>query len=95
MSFLGASNWRRDCHLDCDVFYACGVKLQPDFSNTDEWNYIQAFGTPTTLLSYLFEQHNDHRIPIQKLLQLSALYVGGFDFRMLVSINMSLLVSLQ
>jgi len=32
------------------------------FPNTDEWNYIQAFGTPTTLLSYLFEQHNDHRI---------------------------------
>lgn len=60
------------------------------FPNTDEWNYIQAFGTPTTLLSYLFEQHNDHRIPLQKLLQLSALYVGGFDFRMLVIINMLL-----
>lgn len=60
------------------------------FPNTDEWSYIYAFGSPSSLFSYLFQQHNDHRIPLQKLLHLSILHFGGFDFRSLVVVNMLL-----
>lgn len=60
------------------------------FPNTDEWSYIYAAGSPSSIFSYLFQQHNDHRIPLQKLLHLGILYLGGFDFRNLVVVNMLL-----
>jgi len=54
------------------------------FPSSDEWTYVDP-ATPS--LQWLFAQHVDHRIPIQKALQLTVLRLAHFDFRWLVGVN--------
>lgn len=58
------------------------------FPQTDEWSYIEIIGNQESIIKYLFAQHVDHRIPIQKLLHLVLLRLSGFDFRVLIAVNM-------
>lgn len=55
----------------------------------DEWFYVgidaNAAHPP---LSWLWEQHGDHRIPLQKALQLLLLQASHFDFRILILCNL-------
>lgn len=60
------------------------------FPYTDEWGYIERFTAHENLLGYAFRQHNDHRIPIQKLTHIALLELTGFDFRSLLVSNILL-----
>lgn len=56
---------------------------------SDEWTYIRPMIAPHgDYTAWLFQQHVDHRIPIQKLLQTALLRVTSFDFRSLIAANM-------
>ncbi|OZI20931.1 hypothetical protein CAL26_26105 [Bordetella genomosp. 9] len=59
------------------------------FPYIDDWWYISPFikGFNWSFVEYLFQLHNDHRIPIQKLLHASLLWATGYDFRYLVALN--------
>jgi len=59
------------------------------FPYSDEWNYLQplASASRSDFVAWLFAQHVDHRIPLQKVLQTVVLKLSGFDFRALVGVN--------
>jgi hypothetical protein len=68
------------------------VRILPycrSFPYSDDWFYLPAFTLDSAgkIMAWLFEQHVDHRIPIQKLLHVSLLKLSGFDFRVLVAVN--------
>lgn len=57
----------------------------------DDWTYVQVLEIDWgARLQWLIAEHVDHRIPLQKALQLIVLRLGGFDFRYLVALNMLL-----
>ncbi|MGE0800684.1 MAG: hypothetical protein AB7O55_20375 [Lautropia sp.] len=56
---------------------------------SDEWNYLPSLGMGVRdFLDWLFQQHVDHRIPIQKLLHIALLRTTGFDFRVPIAFNL-------
>jgi hypothetical protein len=58
------------------------------FPWSDEWIYLPAVDLRgRSLIKWLFEQHNDHRLPLQKALHLWLLRAGRYDFRVLVAVN--------
>jgi hypothetical protein len=59
------------------------------FPFVDDWFYIDGVvqGPSWGFVKYLFALHNDHRIPIQKLLHAVVLWVDGYDFRYLIALN--------
>lgn len=56
----------------------------------DEWTYLGVGSRVTDILKWAFALHGDHRIPLQKLLQLGLLHRSQFDFRALVAANLLL-----
>lgn len=58
------------------------------FPFSDDWTYPNILGTGwINSLSWLFALHNDHRIPVMKLVQYLTLRETSFDFRALIFIN--------
>jgi hypothetical protein len=53
------------------------------FPYSDDWGYLGPGS-----LQWFFSQHVDHRIPVQKAIHLLTLYLGHFDFRSLVALNL-------
>jgi hypothetical protein len=62
------------------------------FPIVDDWAYIDPLNITSTkdFISWLFAQHVDHRIPLQKLIHFSLAKATGFDFRILVFFNLTL-----
>jgi hypothetical protein len=57
----------------------------------DDWTYVHAIEMGwLERLNWLFAQHVDHRIPVQKTLQFALLSWSGFDFRSLIAVNVVL-----
>jgi hypothetical protein len=59
------------------------------FPYSDEWWYIPPWtdGPPGRFLWWLLAQHNDHRIPLQKIVYVVALKLSGYDFRAIIGVN--------
>jgi hypothetical protein len=62
------------------------------FPYTDDWIYIDTLNITSLkgFISWLFSQHVDHRIPLQKLIHFSLAKATGFDFRILIFFNLTL-----
>ncbi|WP_157874581.1 hypothetical protein [Streptomyces sp. AcH 505] len=57
----------------------------------DDWTYAGVLGTGwANTLKWVLALHNDHRIPLMKLLQYTTLRATYFDFRSLVLINFAI-----
>jgi hypothetical protein len=54
---------------------------------TDDWILIRPIDSPLDYVTWLFTQHNDHFIPIQKLIQSALIKLSGYDFRILIILN--------
>lgn len=58
------------------------------FPYSDEWGLVPyALGSEPLSWEWLWAQHVDHRIPLQKLVQVLLLRAGSVDFRVLVIAN--------
>lgn len=58
------------------------------FPYSDDWSYLSYLSNNDLFnIDYLFSQHNDHRIPLQKILHLMLLKFSGGDFRVLIGLN--------
>ena len=87
--------------LSCIVHFATFFALMAFvigyrvFPYADEWGYVAALdiGSLNDFVHWLFAQHVDHRIPLQKLLQFSLAEYSGFDFRVLVLANLIIAAS--
>lgn len=62
------------------------------FPYADDWSYIgaRALGSNLDFLHWVFSQHVDHRIPIQKLFHFLLAKLAGYDFRILILANIVL-----
>lgn len=57
----------------------------------DDWTIISPLGMEhSQFIDWLFAQHVDHRIPLQKALQFFTAKAAGFDFRVLVFVNVTI-----
>ena len=55
------------------------------FPYSDEWNFIsKAIGAEPFTWDWVWAQHSDHRIPIQKIFQITLLRLTGYDFGFLI-----------
>jgi len=76
------------------IFY---VKVLPHFRAyawVDDWIYTKPiqFTTINEWWGWLWSQHVDHRIPLQKLTNFYVLLLSGFDYRWLVAINFAMAI---
>ncbi len=70
------------------LFFILLYPLTKPFPYSDDWSYVYYLATPNSLnISWLFELHNDHRIPLQKILHIGLLHLTGGDFRILIAAN--------
>lgn len=55
----------------------------------DDWTYVSPLSMDSIkeFVTWLFAQHVDHRIPIQKIIQYGLVRISGYDFRVLVFFN--------
>lgn len=68
------------------IAFAFKVHVWP---KSDDWAYALALnlGSVSDFIAWLFEQHVDHRIPIQKFIQYWLARFSGYDFRVLILFN--------
>ncbi|MGO1072237.1 hypothetical protein [Lysobacter sp. CA199] len=72
------------------VFMALMFPLLKPYPYSDDWSYLAELATGSSLtLDWIFGLHNDHRIPIQKLVHYVLLKVSGGDFRLLTLLNVA------
>ncbi|MGO0999903.1 hypothetical protein [Lysobacter sp. CA196] len=72
------------------VFVALMFPLLKSYPFSDDWSYLAVLPAGSLLtLDWVFGLHNDHRIPIQKLLHYLLLKSSGGDFRLLMMLNMA------
>jgi len=59
------------------------------YPKSDDWHLVTplAFSNVGEFVSWLFEQHVDHRIPMQRLIQFSLAQASGYDMRVLMAFN--------
>ena len=70
------------------LFFTVFLPAARSFPFSDEWDYLRAVDLHgTSLVRWLFEQHVDHRIPLQKALHLWLLHRDAYDFRVLFAVN--------
>jgi hypothetical protein len=76
------------CAIILATYFALILPLSKPFPWTDDWTYVEILGSSGgDMLRWLWAQHNDHRIPFMKAMQLTALRLSGFDFRSLLVLN--------
>lgn len=70
-------------------FFVTILPYSRSFPYSDEWHFIRPLTSysASEFTSWLFIQHVDHRIPIQKLVYAFSSWLSGFDFRAVVGIN--------
>ena len=74
--------------LACGFFLAVMQPLSKSAPYSDDWSFIGAAGLgPEGVLRWSLQPHNEHFIPIMKLVQYAVLRVALFDFRPLIAIN--------
>lgn len=72
------------------VFFLLMFPLLKPYPFSDDWSYLEALsGGGALSLKWLFGLHNDHRIPIQKLLHYLLLKLTGGDFRALMLLKLT------
>jgi len=70
------------------LFFTLFLPAARAFPWSDEWDYLPAVGFKgLSLVRWLFQQHVDHRIPVQKGLHLWLLHLDKYDFRVLLVAN--------
>jgi hypothetical protein len=70
------------------LFFTVFLPAARPFPWSDEWDYLPAVDLKgLSLVRWLFEQHVDHRIPLQKGLHLWLLELDRYDFRVLLAAN--------
>lgn len=69
------------------IFFVFLYPFTKSFPYSDDWSYIYYLTNDSIDLTWIFSQHNDHRIPLQKILHLILLKVSGGDFRILIAFN--------
>jgi hypothetical protein len=70
------------------LFFTVFLPAARAFPWSDEWDYLPAVGLKgLSLVRWLFQQHVDHRIPLQKGLHLWLLHLDKYDFRVLLAAN--------
>jgi len=77
------------------LFYIAVLPHFRPYAWVDDWIYTKPLGF-TTLSEWwrwLWQQHVDHRIPIQKLTNFLVLSWTGFDYRWLVAINFAMAIA--
>jgi hypothetical protein len=78
----------------CIPFFVWFLPRGCVFPYSDEWHYLApmtANGGPH--VAWLFDQHVDHRIPLQKMIHFLALKAAHFDFRVLIGLNFTVAVA--
>jgi len=70
-------------------FFIKFLPLFRPYPYADDWIYTSPikFKSLNDWISWLFAQHVDHRIPIQKLSNYAVLRLSSFDFRYLIAFN--------
>src|SRR5262245_44931221 len=70
------------------VFVLLMLPLLRPYPFSDDWSYMEVLPQGSQLtLKWVFGLHNDHRIPVQKLLHYVLLKLSGGDFRVLMLLN--------
>lgn len=70
------------------AFFCLLYPLTKAFPYTDDWAFLPHLADVKHLdLWWLFDLHNDHRIPLQKILYLSLMTLSGGDFRLMIAAN--------
>lgn len=71
------------------VFFVAVLPSLRVFPYADEWHYVRplTMGSPAEIIAWIFTQHGDHRIPLQKMIHGVILMSSGFDFRATVAFN--------
>src|SRR5438552_16203581 len=73
------------------LFFTVFLPAARSFPWSDEWDYLRAVDLHgISLVRWLFEQHVDHRIPLQKALYLWLLHRDAYDYRVMFDVNFSL-----
>lgn len=74
------------------LFYAFVLPHFRPYAWADDWIYVKplAFTSFAEWWTWLWQQHVDHRIPIQKFTNFFILRWAGFDYRWLVAINFAM-----
>jgi hypothetical protein len=55
---------------------------------SDDWTLLpRVTGAKSATLAWLWEPHNEHRIPLLKVLQLGGLRMAGYDYRIVTVLN--------
>lgn len=76
------------------AFFAILYPYARPFPYSDDWSYIPYLVRERELsLAWIFALHNDHRIPLQKILHVLVLRGGGGDFRFLVALNVAVVAA--
>lgn len=57
------------------------VKFGSPLPFDDEWEYLWHLGSGPVTLEWLFSFHNEHRIPLPRLVYLAAIHATNIDFR--------------
>jgi hypothetical protein len=70
------------------LYFILLLPLAKPFPYSDDWMYVKYItSSDNTSFTDLIKQHNDHRIPLQKIFQILLLNITGGDFRILISFN--------
>lgn len=70
------------------AFFVLLYPLTKPFPYSDDWIYVPLLADNSALTTeWLFALHNDHRIPLQKGVQLVFLFLSGGDYRILLAAN--------
>ncbi len=70
------------------------LRIYDNIPITEDWQLVPAFtGHQPNLTTWLWEQNNEHRVPLPKVLLLLLLKAGGGDFRIGMLANIALLAA--
>lgn len=74
------------------LFFLLGVFILNvrKYPYADDWAYVYPLymNSKREFISWIFTQHVDHRIPIQKIIQFSLTQFSGYDFSVLIFFNL-------
>ena len=79
------------------VFIFCAVIIpkSKSFPYSDDWMYVGIAGVGwREFFTWVLSSHNEHFIPILKIIQFSILELSRFDFRALIALNFFISVSI-
>ena len=76
------------------VFFGLLYPLTKPFPYTDDWAFLPyLLDARHPDMWWLFALHNDHRIPLQKILYLVLMTISGGDFRVMIGANVCVIAA--